>query len=119
MISKSGCFLNWFNNVSSSPQHQPCTEKEQFVIIQETWNWLFDATIHDITVETGCLQRCTFMKYDIKKHKNTKITWNTTRWISEFYVYTDSEHVEMKSEYYTYDGRDLLGTVGGFFGNIS
>ena len=116
VVRQSGCYLDWFRNVCISPDHQPCTNKEQFVIIQETWNWLFDASIHDITEKTGCLQKCTFMRYDIRKQKDTPITWNTTNWVSEFYVYTDTEHVEIKSEYYTYDGRDLLGTVGGFLG---
>ena len=62
-------------------------------MIQDTWNWLFDATIHDITLETGCIHRCSFMKYEIRKHEDIPITWNTTKWVSEFYVYTDSSHV--------------------------
>ena len=116
VFKKSGCVLDWFRNVSTSSDHKPCTNKEQLFIIRDIWNWLFDANINNITKVTGCLQRCTFMTYDIRKQKDIPITWNTTKWLSEFYVYTDSEHVEMKSEYYTYDGRDLLGTVGGFLG---
>ena len=59
------------------------------------------------------------MKYEIVKQDEIEITWNTTNWISEFYIFTNSENVEIRTEYYSYDGRDLIGAVGGYFGRYN
>ena len=53
------------------------------------------------------------------KQETVHIDWNTTQWISEFYIFTNSENVEIRTEYYSYDVRDLIGAVGGYFGNYS
>ena len=92
VVDKNGCEINWFRDTS----YANCSTFEQFEMIQETWNWMFDASYDEIVSKTGCLQKCNFMTYDIVKKLETDITWNTTKWISEFYVYTDSEHVEIK-----------------------
>merc|ERR1712110_983192 len=65
---------------------------------------------------TGCIQKCSYIKYEVVKVNEQKITWNTTKWLSEFYVYTDSENLEQRTQYYSYDIRDLIGAVGGYFG---
>ena len=70
-----------------------CSTFEEFEAVQGVWNWLFDATYDDIVGRTGCLQKCSYNKYEVVDLKSEEITWNTTEWLSEFYVYTDSDHV--------------------------
>ena len=91
VATESGCAINWFRK-SSIPD---CSTFEDFKVVQEIWNWLWDASYSDIVDRTGCIQKCSFFKYEIVKQKTEKITWktNTTRWLSEFYIYTHSDHV--------------------------
>ena len=95
---------------------------------------MFDASYNELLNTTGCIQKCSYIKYEIVKVNEQKITWNTTKWLSEFYVYTDSDNLEeryallqyklvkniivgtFRTQYYSYDIRDLIGAVGGYFG---
>ena len=57
---------------------------------------MFDATYEDIVEETGCLRKCNYIKYDVVKEETEKITWNTTKWLSEFFVFTNSENIQIR-----------------------
>ena len=57
---------------------------------------MLDASYDEFISKTGCMQKCNFMKYEFVDILETEITWNTTKWISEFYIYSDSKHVEIR-----------------------
>ena len=96
-----------------------CRSKSEYENVSDIWNYLFDAPYDKIEEKTGCVRKCNFIKYEIVKQETVRIDWNTTKWISEFYLFTDSENVEIRTEYYPYDVRDLIGAVGGYFGKLS
>ena len=91
IVKEVGCEIDWFKNTS----YKNCSEFE-FGMIQETLNWMIDASYDEFVSETGCMQKCNFMEYRFVKKIETDITWNITNWISEFYVYSNSEHVELR-----------------------
>ena len=94
VVSKTGCAIDWFK-----PQPYPaCVTKEDYSNVRERWNWLFDATYDAIVAETGCLRKCNYMKYEIVKEQTVPITWNTTEWLSEFYVFTESENIMIRCD---------------------
>ena len=92
VVTKIGCEVDWFRNSSFAK----CSTFQQFEKIQKIWNWMLDATYDEFVTETGCLQKCNFMEYEFTNKLENDITWNTTKWISEFYVYTASKHVETR-----------------------
>ena len=47
-------------------------------------------------METGCPKACNFDKYKISRHVKEKISWNTTRWLSEFYIYPIYDKMEIR-----------------------
>ena len=89
VVSETGCAIDWFRNTT----FRRCSTFEEFEAVQGVWNWLFDATYDDIVARTGCLQKCSYNKYEVVDLQTEEISWNTTEWLSEFYVYTDSDHV--------------------------
>ena len=94
VVSQSNCSIGWFRNISG--QGQECTTSEEFENLQRTLNWLFDASYTDVVQQTGCVVKCSHLRYDIVKHREEEITWNTSKWISEFYIYSDSDHLEVR-----------------------
>ena len=96
VVSQTGCAIDWFRET----MFKKCKTFEEFEKVQRIWNWLFDASYNELLNTTGCMQKCSYIKYEIVKVNEQKIKWNTTNWISEFYVYTDSDHVEERSVIY-------------------
>ena len=94
VVSQTGCAIDWFRNTN----FPKCQTFEEFEKVQTTWNWLFDASYNELLNTTGCIQKCSYIKYEIVKINEQKITWNTTKWRSEFYVYTDSDTLEERWE---------------------
>ena len=92
VVDKIGCEINWFRETF----YTNCSSFEEFEKIQEIWNWMIDATYDEFVNKTKCLQKCNFMDYEFDNKFDTDITWNTTKWVSEFYVYTASKHVEIR-----------------------
>ena len=52
---------------------------------------MLDASYDEFISKTGCMQKCNFMKYEFVDILETDITWNTTKWISEFYLLMKSD----------------------------
>ena len=48
---------------------------------------MLDASYDEFISKTGCMQKCNFMKYEFVDILETDITCNTTKCISEFYLY--------------------------------
>ena len=90
VVSQTGCAIDWFRE-TNIPN---CRSIEEWEKVQTTLNWLFDASYDELINATGCIQKCSFIKYEIVKVNEQKITWNTTKWLSEFYVYTDSDNLQ-------------------------
>ena len=94
VVSQTNCSIGWFRNISG--QSQECTTSEEFENLQRTLNWLFDASYRNVVQQTGCVVKCSQLRYDIVKEREEQITWNTSKWISEFYIYSDTDHLEVR-----------------------
>ena len=92
IAQKVGCALNWFQN-SSYPS---CSQMEDYVQYLETFNYLFGSPYSKILEETSCPKKCKYTNYKILRHQREEITWNTTRWLSEFYIYQIYDAIETR-----------------------
>ena len=62
-------------------------------MIREAWNFLNEASYDKIVEETGCERKCSGKEYKAMSKGSFDITWNSTKWISEFYLYSYSTGV--------------------------
>ena len=77
--------------------------------------WLQDEEYREIARKTGCYNSCKYNSYEIEITDQRSIDWETA-WHSEIYIYADSDIVEEREEYYTFDFTNLMGTIGGYLG---
>ena len=94
VVLQTNCSIGWFRNISG--QSQECATSQEFENLQRTLNWLFDASYKDVVQQTGCVVKCPHLRYDIVKYREEEITWNTSKWISEFYIYSHTDHLEVR-----------------------
>ena len=129
IVSKANCYVNWFQQT----KYPSCKTSEELNKVREAWSFLNEASFDKIKEKTGCGRKCSAMRYEVVEENNFDITWNSTKWISEFYIYTYITgfyqmyvlftHTSIfiswssfRNEYYTFDVNDLFGSVGGYLG---
>ena len=135
IASKANCYINWFQTTT----YPDCKTSEELKKIREAWSFLNKATFGEIVEKTGCGQKCLKIEYKLVLESNFDITWNSTKWLCEFYIYTyDKGVLKMcvqylllqllyslynvfmvffRNEYLTFDISDLIGSVGGYLGD--
>ena len=84
IASKANCYVNWFQTT----KYPDCKTSEELKKIREAWSFLNKATFDEIVEKTGCGQKCLKIEYKLVLEDNFDITWNSTKWLSEFYIYT-------------------------------
>ena len=109
---KIGCSFNLFS-VSNSSENCKATDKIRKTIT--LLKWLQEEEYIKIAEKSGCYKRCKYHSYEIEIKDVKKIDWETD-WLSELYVYTGSDIVDERREYYTFDFINLMGTIGGYLG---
>ena len=89
IASKANCYVNWFQTT----KYPACKTSEQLNKIREAWSFLNEASFDEIMEKTGCGRKCLEIEYNLVEQDNFDITWNSTKWLSEFYIYTYNEGV--------------------------
>ena len=84
IVSQANCYVNWFQKT----KYPNCKTSEELDKVREVWNFLNEASANKIREKTGCGRKCSTMKYEVLLENSFDITWNSTKWISEFYIYT-------------------------------
>ena len=90
LITHSKCAIDWVRPSKTGN----CSTFEEFGQVRDVWNWLYDASINEIINTTGCTQKCSYLHYELIRTTQKEMTGNSSKWLSELYVYTDSENVE-------------------------
>ena len=83
IASKANCYIDWFQ----STEYPPCKTSDELNQVRKVWSLLREASYDTIVNKTGCIRRCSEMKYEMMSEGSFDITWNSTKWISEYYVY--------------------------------
>ena len=92
VAKKVGCALNWFQNSTYSS----CSKMDEYLLHLQIYINLFGSPYSKILSQTGCPKKCIYEKYKILRHLKEKISWNTTNWLSEFYIYSSYDNIEIR-----------------------
>ena len=110
-----GCSFNLFAITDSFETYNTSKKIKETLLLLK---WLQDEEYREIARKTGCYNRCKYNSYEIEITNQRSIDWETA-WHSEIYIYADSDIVEEREEYYTFDFTNLMGTIGGYLGKAA
>ena len=106
-----GCSLQWFQQ----DDHPVCSEKEEMIKTQELYDLLQRAPLPDLSIKSGCLQKCTTINHDISILSEENTVWEK-KWMSEVFIKPNGAFEEENIEYLVYDVADMIGNLGGYLG---
>ena len=109
-VRKTNCHLDYFE----INQDQELCSKKNFFRYFKLLFWIKHSRLSEVIKEYGCLPKCKMLQYSFEAiHKRSDWTPN---WTAEVYIQPKSSIVEFSTEYYTFDGNDLVGNIGGNLG---
>ena len=111
IFKEVGCTLHWFQ-YNELPI---CSTKMEIKRTQDLFDMIQTTPWTNLTVLTGCLQKCRSMKYEIAFITKENILWEK-EWISEVFIQPNAASMEEVVEYLVYGVGDFIGDLGGYLG---
>ena len=110
-IKKTNCNIDY--SAVGEDQQGTCST-ENFLEYFKLLIRIKQSGLSDVIQESGCHPKCKVSQYSYQTiYKKTN--W-TSNWTAEVYVQPKSSITEYSVEYYTFDGSDLIGNIGGNLG---
>jgi len=94
---------------------EACFTNPRLKTLYSLFIWMKRSSWQEVSNTTGCLPRCSHIRYTWKLRKRGKVDWRTN-WVSSFYLEPRSAHEEESVEYLTYDQQAMVGDLGGYLG---
>ena len=109
-VKETKCNIGYFE----VNKDQELCSRENFFQYFKLLIWIKHSRLSEVIEESGCYPKCKMSQYSFETiHKRS--SW-TSNWTAEVYIQPKSSIVEFSTEYYTFDGNDLLGNIGGNLG---
>ena len=110
-IKKANCDIDYF---AVGRDQQGRCKTENFFEYFKLLIWIKQTRLPEVIKESGCHPKCKISQYSYEKiHKRSH--WNQN-WTAEIYIHPKSSIIKHSSEYFTFDGSDLVGNIGGYLG---
>lgn len=61
--------------------------------------------------------KCNYTAYSVESATTLKMDWQTD-WLSELHIIADSDILEIREEYLSFDFSDFMSSVGGYLGKV-